>query len=271
MVQFIQNEISSIGIVQSIKTKINNIENRINKFENKIAEKNLSFNDLLKNNMENKTGNNNINNYSLNSFYSLVNKNNNISNYLLENNNQTISNDSYIINNNDNIINFLNQLKFNENNNDEIEKIENQSNLNKSLLEKIKNGVKDLNLFKDIVNIAKKLSEEIGVDPNLINTIIKVESNFNPAAISKAGAIGLMQLMPSTANSLGVEDPYDIYQNLKGGITLIKTLLNSFDGNLKLALAAYNAGAAKVKEYGDIPPIEETQNYVNKILSIYNS
>lgn len=114
------------------------------------------------------------------------------------------------------------------------------------------------------------LCAEIGLDPALAKSIINVESNFNPQATSSAGAMGLMQLMPSTAASLGVTEPYDIYQNLKGGITLIKNLLESFNGNVKLALAAYNAGSARVREYGDVPPIEETRNYVYKVLSVYN-
>ncbi len=137
------------------------------------------------------------------------------------------------------------------------------------IIDKIKSGIKDINLFNGIVDLAKKLSEQIGVDPNLINAIIKIESNFNPFALSKAGAMGLMQLMPETAKSLGVQDPYDIYQNLSGGIKLIKELLSSFNGDLKLALAAYNAGSSRVKQYGGIPPIEETKNFVNKVLSIY--
>lgn len=129
--------------------------------------------------------------------------------------------------------------------------------------------IADPELYGGIVSLTEKLGEEFGVDPDLINAIIKVESNFNPYAISKSGAMGLMQLMPKTAEVLGVDNPYDIYQNLSGGIRMIKELLGSFGGDLKLALAAYNAGSRRVKECNGIPPIEETQNYVKKVLSLY--
>ncbi|MBN2072709.1 MAG: lytic transglycosylase domain-containing protein [Actinobacteria bacterium] len=123
---------------------------------------------------------------------------------------------------------------------------------------------------ENIIRMVEMFCNETGVDPDLIKEMIKVESNFDPGATSGSGAMGLMQLMPDTAKSLGVTDAYDIYQNLNGGITMIKKLLESFNGDVKLALAAYNAGSGRVKEYGGVPPIPETVNYVNSILSAYN-
>lgn len=121
-----------------------------------------------------------------------------------------------------------------------------------------------------ILQLVNMFCDEIGVDPDLVKSMISIESNFDPRATSKCGAMGLMQLMPDTARSLGVEDAYDIYQNLNGGITMIRKLLESFNGDVKLALAAYNAGSGRVREYGGVPPIPETENYVNSVLSSYN-
>ncbi len=135
---------------------------------------------------------------------------------------------------------------------------------------KLINGIKNSELFSKINEIVDEISAKNNVDPNLVKSVIKVESNFNPDATSHVGAMGLMQLMPKTASALGVSDPYDIYQNIDGGIRLIRTLLNSFSGNTKLALAAYNAGSKRVMDCGDVPPIPETQNYVRKVLELYN-
>lgn len=112
-------------------------------------------------------------------------------------------------------------------------------------------------------------SKKHGLDPNLVTSIIKAESNFNPNAISKAGACGLMQLMPNTAKSLGVTNIFEPKENIEGGIKYFKGLLDEFDQNLPLALAAYNAGPAIVKKTNDIPPIDETKNYVEKVLKFY--
>ncbi|MBX2861233.1 MAG: lytic transglycosylase domain-containing protein [Vampirovibrio sp.] len=114
--------------------------------------------------------------------------------------------------------------------------------------------------------LVQEISQNHGVNPKLVKAVILQESGFNPKATSKAGAQGLMQLMPVTAKSLGVKDPYDPVQNMDGGVRHLKTLLNSYNGNIPLALAAYNAGSGAVKKYNGIPPYQETQNYVKSIL-----
>jgi soluble lytic murein transglycosylase-like protein len=107
------------------------------------------------------------------------------------------------------------------------------------------------------------------VDPALVKAIIMAESGYNPNAISKKGAKGLMQLMPSTAQALGVEDAFNPEQNISGGVRYFKQLVNRFDGDVKLALAAYNAGSKKVRHYQGIPPYKATHYYIEKVFKYY--
>jgi soluble lytic murein transglycosylase-like protein len=105
-----------------------------------------------------------------------------------------------------------------------------------------------------------------GVSEDLIAAIIEVESQFNPRAVSRRGARGLMQLMPATAAGLGVSDPFDPRENIEGGVRHLRGLMDRFDNNLPLVLAAYNAGAQAVIDHGGIPPYQQTRRYVSRIL-----
>ena len=121
----------------------------------------------------------------------------------------------------------------------------------------------------NIDNLIEEYSSKNGLDSAFVKAVIKQESGFQPKAVSHCGAMGLMQLMPATANSLGVKDAYDPEQNIAGGTKYLKGLLDRFGGDKSLALAAYNAGPNAVAKYNGIPPYKETQNYVKNIMSMY--
>lgn len=117
--------------------------------------------------------------------------------------------------------------------------------------------------------IIARACQENQVDWKLVAALIRVESNFNPRAVSPKGAQGLMQLMPSTQADLGVRDPFSPEENIRGGVRYLRWLLDAFQGDLELTLAAYNAGIRRVREVQAVPPIPETQRYVARILALY--
>jgi soluble lytic murein transglycosylase-like protein len=128
-------------------------------------------------------------------------------------------------------------------------------------------GLADLELEQAV----SRAAQQHHVQPALLLAVMKAESSFNPTVVSKAGAVGLMQLIPETAIRHGVRNLYDANDNITGGAKHLRYLLDRFHGNIRLALAAYNAGERKVERYGQIPPYKETQDYVKKVLVYYRS
>ncbi|NVK30943.1 MAG: lytic transglycosylase domain-containing protein [Gammaproteobacteria bacterium] len=123
----------------------------------------------------------------------------------------------------------------------------------------------------DIMPVIERFARTYKVDKNLVKAVVAVESCFDPKAVSHVGAQGLMQLMPRTAQHLGVQNPFNREENIRGGVKYLRELMDRFPNNTKLALAAYNAGPTAVAKYGGIPPYRETQNYVKKVMKQYQA
>lgn len=120
---------------------------------------------------------------------------------------------------------------------------------------------------KEFEPLIENSAREFGVDTSLVKAVIHAESGYNPEAVSNKGAMGLMQLMPKTAQDLKVDNCFNPSQNIRGGVKYLRFLLDTFKGDVQLAVAAYNAGLSRVAKYGGIPPFEETRNYVARVMS----
>lgn len=117
--------------------------------------------------------------------------------------------------------------------------------------------------------LIRSAAQQHGIDPSLVRAVMHAESGFNPRAVSPKGATGLMQLMPGTASRFGVRDLYDPHENVRGGVAYLRFLLNLFNGDVRLAVAAYNAGEGAVQKYGGIPPYDETITYVARVMNLH--
>jgi soluble lytic murein transglycosylase-like protein len=123
----------------------------------------------------------------------------------------------------------------------------------------------------NLAPLIEKAATEAGVDPQLFDALVASESGYDPSARSRAGALGLSQLMPDTARSLGVQNPLDPTQNLQGGASHLAQMMKRFNGDPRLALAAYNAGPGAVEKFGGVPPYNETQRYVEKVMNLFQA
>lgn len=119
--------------------------------------------------------------------------------------------------------------------------------------------------------LIQRAAQQNDVDENLLDALVQAESNYNPGAVSRMRAVGLTQLMPGTARELGVTNPMDPVQNLNGGAKYLSRMIKEFDGDLSLALAAYNAGPGAVRKHGGVPPYRETRDYVDKVMKLYEA
>lgn len=133
-----------------------------------------------------------------------------------------------------------------------------------------KNNKTTVSEYKEVHAIVTEKARKYDIDPSLVHAVIKAESNGNPYAVSRKGAMGLMQLMPVTANEMQVGNPFDPEENIDGGVKYLKYLIDKFNGDLVLALAAYNAGPKAVEKTGSVPHISETKQYIKRVLSLYN-
>ncbi|MBD5603709.1 MAG: lytic transglycosylase domain-containing protein, partial [Candidatus Eremiobacteraeota bacterium] len=125
--------------------------------------------------------------------------------------------------------------------------------------------------MSDVESLVERAAVAAHVDPALASAVARTESNFDPAARSASGAAGVMQLMPATAQALGVENPYDAAQNAAAGTRYLRALLDRFDGDVRLAVAAYDAGPGAVERCGGVPPFAETRRYVERVLAAYRT
>jgi soluble lytic murein transglycosylase-like protein len=170
------------------------------------------------------------------------------------------------------------QKKFIQKSNPVSQTSEQNKSFSNTLNEQISNAASTGNIPKEnntdisvskIKDIANSYAVKRGLPPALVDAVIKVESDYNPKAVSKKGAAGLMQLMPGVIKEMGVSDPFNVEDNIKSGISILKDLMDKYEWDFKKALAAYNAGEKAVDKNNGVPPIKETKEYVKKVIDAY--